>query len=37
MSDIEAKVMESFGDVIQEEDLDMDRTLVTNEDCVEEC
>lgn len=35
MSDIEAKVIESFGDVIQEEDLGMDSNLVTNEDCMD--
>jgi len=35
MSELEAKVTESFGDVIQAEDLDMDTSLVTNEDCID--
>ncbi len=33
MSDIEEKVIELLGDVIQEEDIDMDDSLMTNQDC----
>ena len=34
MSELEAKVIETFGDVIQVKDL-MDISLVTNEDCMD--
>ena len=33
MSDFQVKVIDMFGDVIQEEDLEMDCNLVTNQDC----
>jgi len=33
MSEIETKVIEAFGDVIQEEDLYLSSNLVTDQDC----
>jgi hypothetical protein len=33
MSEIEANAIDTFGDVIQEEDLYPDSNLDTNEDC----
>jgi hypothetical protein len=35
MSDIEVNAIDTFGDVIQEEDLYTDSNLITNEDCID--